>query len=519
MARNKNRDNTVQIQGEYSDASAITSWTVPSSFLIGIGHFIEVHKKSNEILSDVSGSISIETYVGEDARFSWWSLNPSTSYFVGFSFERGSSTLCEWRTNLTITCLGNVTGPFMSKLFFYGSPASNITFEIKNVKLDNEGPYKVTIYENVNPTTAIERSGVLTVLEAPAFTSSPKSTYDIAENDDVTVTCSASGRPYPNVTWVNKTSGSAVAHRTGSATLSLLKIQRHQAGVYQCQAINDVRRGAITQDVTINVQYPAFIDKTNSSSERTGGWVGYDVSLICVTGGYPTPTVTWSNATGHVLHKEVNLTSKYVFKVKDGDFGNYTCKATNKMGGNDSLVINLYKSENTPPPTMTAPGPPTNAPRTSGTHPGVIAGAVIACVLAVAVVIVALIVWRRKKRPGSSGPKTRSQPNHYDTEGQEQYAIPDRPSAHDQRSSAADELPQYAQVNKEAKKKKPPPGGLIYAELDHTDYPDSRETLTRPSREPQQETDYAVVVGGMRQDPEPQYGNLASEGYNMASEV
>ncbi|EDO29641.1 predicted protein, partial [Nematostella vectensis] len=37
---------------------------------------------------------------------------------------------------------------------------------------------------------------------APTFTSSLSSSHDVAENDDVTVMCSASGRPAPNVTWV-----------------------------------------------------------------------------------------------------------------------------------------------------------------------------------------------------------------------------------------------------------------------------------------------------------------------------
>ncbi|EDO29229.1 predicted protein [Nematostella vectensis] len=214
-------------------------------------------------LSDVSGSISIERYVGEDARFSWWSLNSPSSYFVGFSFKDGSNTLCWWRTDVPVNCPGNTSDKFIGRLFYYGNSTNNITFEIKNVKVGDEGSYKVTIRENIAPTTIIERSGMLTVLEAPAFTSSLNSTYDIAENDDVTVTCSASGRPAPNVTWVNKTSGSPVTHGTGTATLSLLKIQRHQAGVYQCQAINDVGRGAITQDITINVQYDLSEHKLN----------------------------------------------------------------------------------------------------------------------------------------------------------------------------------------------------------------------------------------------------------------
>ncbi|EDO29640.1 predicted protein [Nematostella vectensis] len=139
--------------------------------------------------------------------------------------------------------------------------------------------------------------------------------------------CSASGRPAPNVTWVNKTSGSAVAHGTGNATLSLLKIQRHQAGVYQCQAINDVGRGAITQDITINVQYPPEITPIQNTTVRAGE----TITLTCAVAGNPTPSVTWSKAgSGHSTGGNV-FTKAGATKA---DTGQYVCTAVNTVNGN-----------------------------------------------------------------------------------------------------------------------------------------------------------------------------------------
>ncbi|EDO27433.1 predicted protein, partial [Nematostella vectensis] len=185
-------------------------------------------------LSDVSGSISIETYVGEDARFSWWSLNPSTSYFVGFTFERGSSTLCQWRTGVTVNCPGNVTSTFMGKLFLYGSPASNITFEIKNVKVANEGPYKVTFRENIDPTTAIERSGVLTVLDPPEIT--PIQNTTVRAGETITLTCAVAGNPTPSVSWSKTGSG----HSTGGNVFTKAGATKTDTGQYVCTAVNTI---------------------------------------------------------------------------------------------------------------------------------------------------------------------------------------------------------------------------------------------------------------------------------------
>ncbi|EDO31929.1 predicted protein, partial [Nematostella vectensis] len=112
--------------------------------------------------------------------------------------------------------------------------------------------------------------------------------------ETITLTCAVAGYPTPSVSWSKAGSGHStggnVFTKPGSATLSLLKIQRHQAGVYQCQAINDVGRGAITQDVTINVQYPPEITPIQNTTVRAGE----TITLTCAVAGNPTPSVSWS---------------------------------------------------------------------------------------------------------------------------------------------------------------------------------------------------------------------------------
>ena len=58
---------------------------------------------------------------------------------------------------------------------------------------------------------------------------------DISEGDTVSLRCSASGNPAPEVLWYRDGSGEIVSRQE---ELSLAEIRRAQAGQYVCQANN-----------------------------------------------------------------------------------------------------------------------------------------------------------------------------------------------------------------------------------------------------------------------------------------
>ncbi|XP_032229404.2 neural cell adhesion molecule 1-like [Nematostella vectensis] len=175
---------------------------------------------------------------------------------------------------------------------------------------------------------------------APSFISSLRSFYHVTENTNISVTCLASGRPAPNVTWYTKTSRYQLANGIGSATLSLSKIQRNQSGVYECRAINDVRRPPITTKITINVQYkPEMLDST----QNTSSWNGRLLSLQCTARGSPYPYITWYKPDGQLIKvgacsiKDGSLlqirTTQYT-----GDYGEYKCRASNLIGSAEAVI-------------------------------------------------------------------------------------------------------------------------------------------------------------------------------------
>ncbi|XP_048588695.1 limbic system-associated membrane protein-like [Nematostella vectensis] len=280
--------------------------------------------------------VSLDIYAGDDARFTWTTSSSCLAWRFGISNHNkddfvSNGKLMEWFQGVSkvLSRPNDTDTTYKGRLYFYGDYTScSGVFEIRNVSVADEKWYLVMITKSPSvPNGVPSASWDLNVKVAPTFTSSLSSSRDVAENDDVAVTCSASGRPAPNVTWVNKTSGSPVAHGTGSATLSLLKIQRHQAEVYQCQAINDVRRGAITQDITINVQYPPEITPMQNTTVRAGE----TITLTCAVAGNPTPSVFWSKAgSGHSTGGNV-FTKAGATKA---DTGQYVCTAVNTVTGN-----------------------------------------------------------------------------------------------------------------------------------------------------------------------------------------
>ena len=74
-------------------------------------------------------------------------------------------------------------------------------------------------------------------LEPPVITSpSTKSTYK--EGTEVDVTCKATGKPTPTVTWLREGSSKVYSTGEGSAALSFSSVSRNDAGQYRCKANN-----------------------------------------------------------------------------------------------------------------------------------------------------------------------------------------------------------------------------------------------------------------------------------------
>ncbi|EDS42309.1 conserved hypothetical protein [Culex quinquefasciatus] len=104
----------------------------------------------------------------------------------------------------------------------------------------------------------------------------------------VTLECKASGNPVPSIYWTKKQSGAGKSSaKIGEGPiLTLERVERQQAGVYQCTADNNVGE-AVTVDMRLDVLYPPDISVDKS-------WIhsgeGFEAQLECIVHADPQPT-------------------------------------------------------------------------------------------------------------------------------------------------------------------------------------------------------------------------------------
>lgn len=88
------------------------------------------------------------------------------------------------------------------------------------------------------------------ILVLPTITSSPNSTIDVEEGEDVKLLCDATGDPKPFIEWRNK--GVLLQRSNKSKDLLLIRdIELKDGGNYVCTAVNHA--GAVSHSIHVRV--------------------------------------------------------------------------------------------------------------------------------------------------------------------------------------------------------------------------------------------------------------------------
>uniref|UniRef100_A0A8C3LNH9 Neural cell adhesion molecule 1 n=1 Tax=Chrysolophus pictus TaxID=9089 RepID=A0A8C3LNH9_CHRPC len=198
----------------------------------------------------------------------------------------------------------------------------------------------------------------------------PKITY--VENktameleDQITLTCEASGDPIPSITW--KTSTRNISNEEKSPTpdsqflscqtldgrivvrsharvssLTLKEIQYTDAGEYVCTASNTI--GQDSQAMYLEVQYAPKLQ----GPVAVYTWEGNQVNITCEVFAYPSAVISWfrdgqllpsSNYSNIKIYNTPSASYLEVTPDSENDFGNYNCTAVNRIGQESSEFI------------------------------------------------------------------------------------------------------------------------------------------------------------------------------------
>ncbi|XP_050839477.1 neural cell adhesion molecule 1 isoform X1 [Serinus canaria] len=186
----------------------------------------------------------------------------------------------------------------------------------------------------------------------------PKITY--VENktameleEQITLTCEASGDPIPSITWrtssrnissEEKTLDGRIVVRSHArvSSLTLKDIQYTDAGEYVCTASNTI--GQDSQAMYLEVQYAPKLQ----GPVAVYTWEGNQVNITCEVFAYPSAVISWfrdgqllpsSNYSNIKIYNTPSASYLEVTPDSENDFGNYNCTAVNRIGQESSEFI------------------------------------------------------------------------------------------------------------------------------------------------------------------------------------
>uniref|UniRef100_A0A672NSA6 Limbic system associated membrane protein n=1 Tax=Sinocyclocheilus grahami TaxID=75366 RepID=A0A672NSA6_SINGR len=188
------------------------------------------------------------------------------------------------------------------------------SLRIQKVDVFDEGPYTCSIQTKQQPKT----SQVYLIVQVPPVIYKVSDDITVNEGSNVTLTCLASGRPDPSITW-RLLNPSAEALDVGEY-LEISGIIRSQAGRYECKASNDVS--------TPDVKYVSVVHLKIFCPP-------YILCCVCVF-------IRLSSSQSVSIQISGSRTLLVVANVTENDYGNYTCVATNRLGIHNASVF-LYK--------------------------------------------------------------------------------------------------------------------------------------------------------------------------------
>ncbi|XP_020280065.1 opioid-binding protein/cell adhesion molecule homolog [Pseudomyrmex gracilis] len=226
---------------------------------------------------------------------------------------------------------------------------------IREVRESDRGWYMCQI--NTDPMKS--QIGYLEVVVPPDIVDYDTSTdMVVMEGRNVTLRCSATGSPPPNITW-RREDGQAIQLGNGlevasveGTFLNITKVNRLHMGSYLCIASNGVPP-SVSKRIMLTVHFSPMIWVQN---QLVGAHEGDKLTLECFSEAYPKSINYWTRdkdkiMTGgkfepvlkdnaYKIHMTLTINS-----VSQADYGSYKCVSRNSLGDTDGS-IKVYQLSN-----------------------------------------------------------------------------------------------------------------------------------------------------------------------------
>ncbi|XP_072302987.1 neurotrimin isoform X2 [Eucyclogobius newberryi] len=211
------------------------------------------------------------------------------------------------------------------------------TIQIEKVEMTDEGQYVCAVQTSRRPRT----TSVYILVQVPPKIINLSKDLVVNEGSNVTLVCQASGKPEPAVSW--KLISPTGDEGSDDEYLEIPSISRQRAGTYECSAVNEIDTDVQTVDITVNYA-PTVLE-----GRDVGVTLGQRGVLECEADAVPEADFEWykddrrivNGLDGLEIVSSASLSKLTFFNVSEGDYGNYTCVAINKLGSSSTNSL-LY---------------------------------------------------------------------------------------------------------------------------------------------------------------------------------
>jgi neuronal growth regulator 1 len=252
----------------------------------------------------------------------------------------------------------------------YDTASSTYTLQIKDIQETDAGFYHCQVL--ISPSNRVSAEVELQVRRPPFISDNSTRSVVVSEGEAVQMECYAGGYPPPRISW--RRENNAILPTGGSIyrgnILKIKQIKKEDRGTYYCVAENGVGRGTksklfFDEDSSTNISglfYEKLVFTGNIAVEvefapvvsvprpRLGQALQYDMDLECHVEAYPPPALTWvkdevalsNNQHYSISHfataDEFTDTTLRVITIEKRQYGQYVCKAANKLGTAEGRV-------------------------------------------------------------------------------------------------------------------------------------------------------------------------------------
>lgn len=221
------------------------------------------------------------------------------------------------------------------------------TLQISKIQDTDTGTYQCQVV--TSPTVRTTADTFISVKIPPLISDNSSRGVIAGTGDTITLTCNATGFPMPKISWRRENNGllpTGGVVAKGSSII-IYNATKDDRGTYYCIADNNVGKPA-RRSVGVEIEFPPQINLVRPKYQQA---LGYPVEIYCLIEASPEPDISWlkdgyqiNNDNFYQISSSSNShgfiqTSLRIKRVEPRDFGQYRCRATNKLGDRQNAVI------------------------------------------------------------------------------------------------------------------------------------------------------------------------------------